>query len=56
MPTYRYAGFDIQHCVRYDAIPWRFTTEISMKTTSGYFLWEHVAIVDDRLHIAIDWW
>lgn len=42
--------------IQYEVVKHRETEDIYMKTTLGYFLWEHVNIQDNKLFFAIYWW
>ena len=42
--------------IKYEVVRYREAEDIYMKTTLGYFLWEHVAVRDDTLFFVIDWW
>ena len=42
--------------IAYEMVHHRGPAEIYMKTTLGYFLWEHVAATARELHMAIYWW
>ena len=42
--------------IEYEVVRHRKTEDIYMKSTLGYFLWEKVAIQDDKLVFVIYWW
>jgi hypothetical protein len=42
--------------IAYEIVNHRGTQEIYMKSSLGYFLWEHVRITEDEIRFAIYWW
>lgn len=42
--------------IKYEIVMHRGVEEIYMKSSLGYFLWEHIRIQKDRLLFVINWW
>jgi hypothetical protein len=42
--------------IKYEVVRHRETDDVYMKTTLGYFLWEHATIHDEKLKFVINWW
>jgi hypothetical protein len=42
--------------IEYEVVNHRGIDEIYMKSTLGYFLWEYLAVQDDVVSFAFDWW
>ena len=42
--------------IEYEIVNHRDTEDVYMKTSLGYFLWEHTSVEDSRLDFAIYWW